>query len=203
MCAATDRIGALIHEGHAENPPEWVEWDLTGKLVSRTLLQGIPWGGRAFTAGGRLYEGRAWTFQDVTEERFGTHVARGEVLALERGTGASATWGLLILSLAPGFVADGRLRAALVAGDADTVLEISAEVERLVERPLRLRLPDPDPPLLHGHEDSFARAGRIASEGTLHLFGRGLGPGDEYAVAGPPGTLVFADPPRRMAWPEG
>jgi GNAT superfamily N-acetyltransferase len=152
-------------------------------------------------AGGGLYEGRAWTFQELTRDRFGTHVARGEVLILERGPDTSEGWGVAILSLGPGFVADGRLRTAVVAGDGGAVLEIAAEVERLAGRPLRLRLPDPGPPLLRGHEDGFARAGRVAAEGALHLFGRPLDPGDKYAVPGPPGTLVFGDPPRRMAWP--
>ena len=49
MCAASDRIGVLIHESFADNPPEWVEWDLTGKLLSRTTLND-RWSaaGRAF-----------------------------------------------------------------------------------------------------------------------------------------------------------
>jgi GNAT superfamily N-acetyltransferase len=154
-------------------------------------------------AGGRLYEGRPWSFQVLTADRFRAHVVRGEVLVRERASGAPARWGLVILSLAPGFVADGRLRTAIAAGDGDAVLDIAAHVERLLERPLRVRLPDPDPPLLRGHEDAFARAGRVASEDALHLFGRPLGPGDEYAVPGPPGTLAFTDPPRRLAWPAG
>lgn len=152
-------------------------------------------------AGGRLYEGRPWSFQELTADRFRAHVAHGEVLVRERASGAPAGWGLVILSLAPGFVADGRLRTAIAAGDGGAVLEIAAEVERLAGRPLRLRLPDPGPPLLRGHEDEFARAGRVAAEGALHLFGRPLDPGDTYAVPGPLGTLVFGDPPRRMAWP--
>jgi len=61
MCAASDRIGVLIHESFADNPPEWVEWDLTGKLLSRTTLKD-RWSaaGRAFTSDGRLYAQSQW-----------------------------------------------------------------------------------------------------------------------------------------------
>jgi YD repeat-containing protein len=55
MYAASERIGAILHESHADNSPEWVEWDLTGKLISRTILDSRLSAGRAFTANGRLY----------------------------------------------------------------------------------------------------------------------------------------------------
>jgi hypothetical protein len=55
MAAASDRVGVIIHEAFAGNRPEWVEWDLTGKLLSRTRLPGQLELGRAFTANGRLY----------------------------------------------------------------------------------------------------------------------------------------------------
>jgi YD repeat-containing protein len=55
MEAASDRIGALIHESHADNKPEWVEWDLSGKLLSRTVLPDLSGTGRAYTADGTLY----------------------------------------------------------------------------------------------------------------------------------------------------
>lgn len=55
MYAASDRIGAIIHESHADNVPEWIEWDLDGNLLTRTVLPGRMSSGRAFTAVGRLY----------------------------------------------------------------------------------------------------------------------------------------------------
>lgn len=56
MRAAADRVGALIHENHADNPAEWIEWDLNGNLLSRTLLSDDLTGqGRAYTADARLY----------------------------------------------------------------------------------------------------------------------------------------------------
>lgn len=55
MTAASDRIGVIIHENHADNDPEWVEWDLEGKLLSRTPMPHRMNAGRAFTSGGKLY----------------------------------------------------------------------------------------------------------------------------------------------------
>jgi hypothetical protein len=55
MADASDRIGVLIHRSSAGQLTEWVEWDLTGKLLSRTPLPDEPSGGRGFTANGRLY----------------------------------------------------------------------------------------------------------------------------------------------------
>ena len=55
MAAASDRIGAIIHENHADNDPEWVEWDLGGNLLSRTRLPDNLHHGRAFTSDGKLY----------------------------------------------------------------------------------------------------------------------------------------------------
>ncbi len=52
------RIGAVIHENFADQPAEWVEWDLDGKLINRTVLaRDFAPLGRAFTrsSDGRLY----------------------------------------------------------------------------------------------------------------------------------------------------
>ena len=54
MRAASDRIGVFVHEGHRDNPAEWVEWDLAGNLLTRTLIK-MGKAGRAFTSSGRLY----------------------------------------------------------------------------------------------------------------------------------------------------
>jgi len=54
MAAADDRIGAMMYE-HTENDSEWVEWDLQGKLLSRTVLTEDLHGGRAYTSDAKLY----------------------------------------------------------------------------------------------------------------------------------------------------
>jgi YD repeat-containing protein len=55
MYAAADRIGALINDSFANRTPEWVEWDLNGRLVSRTAVGDMQGMGRGFTSDGRLY----------------------------------------------------------------------------------------------------------------------------------------------------
>ena len=56
MRAATDRIGVLVHANHADNQPEWVEWDFEGQVLTRTILKDDLHGhGRAYTSDGRLY----------------------------------------------------------------------------------------------------------------------------------------------------
>ncbi len=55
MAAASDRIGVIIHESHAGNAPEWIEWDLQGNLLGRTRLPQKLNHGRAFTSDSKLY----------------------------------------------------------------------------------------------------------------------------------------------------
>ena len=54
MYSASERIGAIFHENHADNPAEWIEWDLNGNIVSRTIIS-TSRSGRAYTSDGRLY----------------------------------------------------------------------------------------------------------------------------------------------------
>ena len=89
MSAANDRIGVLMHESNADNPPEWVEWDLAGKLISRTILESRMHG-RAFTASGRLYAqfaaGNQWPVLKVLDTNKGTWTAVPDNLsAQDRG----------------------------------------------------------------------------------------------------------------------
>ena len=55
MAAASDRIGAMIHGSYSDYDTEWVEWDLQGNLLSRTVVQGRMNMGRAFTSDGKFY----------------------------------------------------------------------------------------------------------------------------------------------------
>ena len=50
MYAADDRIGAMFNENTSGATPEWVEWDLNGAVLQRTLL----------TAARRLQSRRRW-----------------------------------------------------------------------------------------------------------------------------------------------
>jgi hypothetical protein len=55
MSAASDRIGAVIHENYADSAPEFVEWNLDGKLIRRTVIPDDTSFGRAYTSDGRFY----------------------------------------------------------------------------------------------------------------------------------------------------
>ena len=55
MSAAANRMGAVIHESYANQSPEWIEWSLDGKVLSRTTLPKNIRGGRAYTSDGQLY----------------------------------------------------------------------------------------------------------------------------------------------------
>jgi hypothetical protein len=45
----------VIHEGYADHPAEWVEWDLEGNLLTRTVIPSQMSYGRAYTGDGLLY----------------------------------------------------------------------------------------------------------------------------------------------------
>jgi hypothetical protein len=55
MYAASNRIGAVIHGNYADSAPEFVEWNLDGKLIRRTVIPGNTSFGRAYTSDGRFY----------------------------------------------------------------------------------------------------------------------------------------------------
>ena len=55
MYAASDRIGAVIHENYSDSAPEFVEWNLDGKLIRRTVIPNDTSYGRAYTSDGRFY----------------------------------------------------------------------------------------------------------------------------------------------------
>jgi hypothetical protein len=72
MEAASDRIGAVIHENYADAPAEWVEWGLSGKLLSRTPVPGFSGTGRAYTSDGVLY----WQFRERQVRRLDTKTGK-------------------------------------------------------------------------------------------------------------------------------
>lgn len=75
MAAAKESVGALAYPNHADHAPEWVEWDLEGRLIARTPLPDIENHGFAYTADGVLYA------------RFQVGKSKYELRRMERGTG--------------------------------------------------------------------------------------------------------------------
>jgi len=75
MAAAKESIGTIAYPNHADHAPEWVEWDLEGRLIARTPLPRMGGHGFAYTADGVLFA------------RFQVGDSRLELRRLERGTG--------------------------------------------------------------------------------------------------------------------
>ncbi len=180
-----------------------------------------------FALGDRLYEFRSWAFQELTMERFTAHVRSGEVLvhevaaeapasteraaAIEAGRPAGPAtrrggrhpshpaWGLAIMPLERDQAAGERPWAALVAGDGDAVLRLAVAARQALGHPVRLRVPD-GAPLVADRLEAFVAAGFPPADGALHILARHLGPDDPIDL-GPPGAVLLADPPRRVATP--
>jgi GNAT superfamily N-acetyltransferase len=153
-----------------------------------------------FRAGHALYEHRAWSFQELTRERFGRHVRGGQVAVLE---GDDDRWALALLPrhIAPS--EDRRVRVSVLCGDGALCLELLRRVETILGHSVQLRLPDPDPPVLRGLVTSYADAGWPAAEGYLRLLARPMGPGQPLPDTDAPGLLRYLDAPRPTAVPLG
>jgi hypothetical protein len=53
--AAADRVGLLVHESYANNPAEFLQLDLNGNLLARTIIGTYLSAGRAYSGDGRFY----------------------------------------------------------------------------------------------------------------------------------------------------
>ncbi len=161
-----------------------------------------PWWRRVdadptFALGDRLYEFRSWAFQELTIDRFASHVRSGDVLVLERGDlRGRVRWALAIVPLGEAIAADERPWAALVAGDGDEVLELAVATRAALGRPLRLRVPD-GAPMVATRTAAFVAAGLPPADDTLHILARELPPDAPIDVGGP-GAVTFEEPPRHV-----
>jgi GNAT superfamily N-acetyltransferase len=138
-----------------------------------------------------LYEYRPWALQELTEERFMRHVDHDEVLIATAGE----AWAAMILSRRS--LADRELHVALAAGDGNVLLD---GLLLPLGRP-DIRVPDPDPPLLHGTAERFIASGYVAwAQGTV-LVERPVDDAHPLPEPDEPGAVVFGDEPRRIAVP--
>lgn len=146
-----------------------------------------------FLGAGRLYEWRAWAWQELTEERLRRHAERGELLVFGDGAGWAAA--VLAHERQP-----GGIRVALLGGDPDAAAGLVLAVAAASgDRPL-LRLPEGSA-LLGELAERLERQGWALREHGLVLAERGLA--DE---AGRPLPLPdeghdrveFAERPRRL-----
>jgi len=148
-----------------------------------------------FLAGDRLYEARRWAFQAFDRLRLAAHVRRGEVYVAPDGAA---------LAIAPH--GDGRSErssdAGLLVGRPASALALLVALGRASGGSPRVRLPDPNPPLLaHEEAERWAAAGLVAHPMALHLMGRTIEPGVALPAAEPPDVLVLLDEPRSVARP--
>ena len=152
-------------------------------------------GDPTFRASGGLYERRAWSLQAFTAERFAEHLRAGEMLAHEDGE----RWGLAVVPSSPGSPFDESPHVSLLAGDPRACLKIATAVRDVLGRPIRLRLPDPDPPILRGHAAAYAAAGFLPAKDAMHVLERPLAGDDDLAGDEGARLLEYTDEPRRVA----
>lgn len=147
-----------------------------------------------------LHESRSWAFQELTGDRFMSHVAREEVLAMGESGGSGrgdgrrgdrSEWAVTVIDRED-TIRDGALRLSLLWGSA-------AGMERLVgalgglTQVSRLRLPEPEPPVMHGAGERFRALGYERRENSLHLLARDLDPDALPHVD--PARLTLLEPP--------
>jgi hypothetical protein len=110
-------------------------------------------------------------------------------------------WGLAVVPADPGFPFDESPHASLLAGDAGVCLEIATAVRDALGGPIRLRFPDPDPPMLRGHAAAYAAAGFLPAKGAMHVLERPLAGAEDLAGDEGARLLEYTDEPRRVAVP--
>lgn len=144
--------------------------------------------------GRRLYEYRVWAFQELTRERFTAHLQRGEIFAREDPDRGG--WALAIVDIVESRAEDS-FHVALLTGDPGAPLHLLQLLGGRHRAP-RIRLPDPDPPVLRGALEGFVDAGYTPRDDTLHLLGR---PIDSEHPVPPvdPERLILVDEPRLIA----
>jgi GNAT superfamily N-acetyltransferase len=119
-----------------------------------------------FSAGGGLYEWRAWAWQALDEERVALHTRRGELLF----HGDGERWAAALLAAER---VSGETRVAVLGGDAEPARRIiDAVTEAAGRRPI-VRLPEGSP-LLAGLAPAMTSDGWRLGDGALVLMARPL-----------------------------
>ncbi|CAN5722825.1 hypothetical protein BH18CHL1_BH18CHL1_01970 [soil metagenome] len=152
---------------------------------------------RTFRAADGLFEIRSWAFASLTRERFQGLVERGMVLVWpdpSQPLSDHGAWALAILRGEPEGEDDIDLPVppALILGDALPALELARAIGGGRPGLPRLRLPDPDPPLLAGNgARAWAQAGWPGAERTAHLLAREIDDAHPIPEPGDPALLEF------------
>jgi GNAT superfamily N-acetyltransferase len=152
-----------------------------------------------FRAADRLYEHRRWTLVELTRERLLAHVAAAELLTRRSAAG----WAAAIRPRRSGWAEDEALHLACLVGDGvEPALDLVTAVERAASLPHRVRLPDPDPPLLRdGGVERFAERGYGPHRRVIHTLARPIDADHPVPEPDAPELLVMAEEPRPVTTP--
>ncbi|MBA3307625.1 MAG: GNAT family N-acetyltransferase [Chloroflexi bacterium] len=149
-----------------------------------------------------LYERRAWALQELTEERFRGHVARGQVTALEYRADGADRWALAIARDEGWGDEDPALPAspALLVGDGRAALALLQALSGGQPGVPRVLLPDVEPPILDGGTVSaWAAAGWRPRDRTLHILTRPLDAAHPLPEPEDAALLEMEEDPRAVA----
>ncbi|MBA2488549.1 MAG: GNAT family N-acetyltransferase [Chloroflexi bacterium] len=133
---------------------------------------------RTFRSAEGLFEIRSWAFALLTRERFQAQVERSMVLVWphpRQPLADDGAWALAVLRGGPEGEddIDTPLPPALLLGHPRPALELARAIGGGRPGLPRIRLPDPEPPLLVGTgANAWAQAGWPAAERTAHILGR-------------------------------
>ena len=146
-------------------------------------------GDATFAAGNRLYECRHWCFCELTAELFEERARQGEVLVEDDG----ATRALALIDRQAS-LRDGALTVRVLSGDGGAAVRLLERVRELGIAPAQVWLPDPDPPLLRGHEEAFAAAGYPPSRGRILMLERPMDAAHPVPAVDPSRLLLAEEP---------
>jgi len=124
----------------------------------------------SFSAGRMLYEPRPWALEELTEEKFRDHVARGEVLHLSDDHGKAVA--ILVKDVPP--AEDATLRFALVTGIPRTAFNLVEQARGAADGAgLRFRYPE-GARLVNDVRQSYLEAGYELSDWAMHIMARDI-----------------------------
>jgi hypothetical protein len=148
-----------------------------------------------FNAGVRLYEPRPWALEELTEQKFLDHVAKGEVLHWSNDAGKAV--GILTADVPA--AEDAALRLSLAVGIPQPAFELFDLARRLADDTVRFRYPQGSP-LVDDVRQSYLDAGWELSDWAMHIMSRELDE-EHPAPAVDPAAVVLEDPPEAVITP--
>jgi GNAT superfamily N-acetyltransferase len=192
QAARVGLLDTLVRRGFAVDP------DAGAQDLDR--LWAVVADDATFRLGRGLYERRPWTLQSLTRERFEAHVRRAEVV-VDGGDAGDGTTAVAIIVRDAVTAEDPRPHLSLLAGDGTAALRLAAAIRDHAGEPVRLRLPDPDPPLIGDRGVAWQAAGYPTRAHVNHLLERPIAGGPPLPEPSAGGMLEYLETPRAIAIP--